>query len=269
MRQSLILLLVVTSSLVVAFFACQNDVGTVETGSLTLSFDNVVGSQDLKLATGAYQNALGESFNITKLNYFVSNFRLKKVDGTEYVLPKDNNYYLIQENKPDSQTLTLKNIPVDNYTGLSFVLGVDSLRSLADIGQRTGVLDPGVGTHDVMYWEWNSGYIFLKLEGTSSAAPATQNNLFFYHIGGFGGGHNGKKTINNLRTVIISFPGTTANVTTSATPKINLTADVLAIFDGTTKLSIAQHSSVMFEDYSTNISTNYVQMIRFKDQLNQ
>lgn len=269
MRQSLFYMLLLTSALVGTFLACQNNVGTAETGSLTVSFDNVVGSQDLTLGTGMYQNAAGESFNVTKFNYFVSNIRLQKADGTEYVLPQANNYYLIQEDKPESQTFTLANIPTGSYTGLSFVIGVDSVRSLADISQRTGVLDPGLGTHEAMYWEWNSGYIFLKLEGTSSAAPAAQNNLFFYHIGGFGGGYNGKKTINNLRTLTIPFNGDTANVTPSGIPKINLTADVLKVFNGTTTLSIAQHSSVMFEDYSTNIATNYTQMIRYVSQTGQ
>ncbi|WP_080056388.1 MbnP family protein [Spirosoma aerolatum] len=269
MRQSLFFMLLLTSALVGTFLACQNDVGTAETGSLTVSFDNVVGSQDLKLGTGTYQNAAGESFNVTKFNYFVSNFRLKKADGTEYVLPQEANYYLIQEDKPESQSFTLTTIPTGEYIGMSFLIGVDSLRSLANISQRTGVLDPGLGTHEAMYWEWNSGYIFLKLEGTSSAAPAAQNNLFFYHIGGFGGGYNGKKTINNLRTITIPFSGNTAQVSASGRPQVNLTADVLKVFNGPTTLKIAQHSSVMFEDYSANIANNYKEMIRYKDLQNQ
>ncbi|MCX6215614.1 MbnP family protein [Spirosoma sp.] len=269
MRQSIWSIMLVTSLSLSTFFACQPDVRTPETGSLSVHFDNVVGSQDLALGTGTYQNAVGESFKVTKLNYFVSNFRLKRSDGTEYIVPQDKSYFLIQEDKPASQSITFSTIPTGSYTGLSFVIGVDSLRSLADISQRAGVLDPGLGTHDAMYWEWNSGYIFLKLEGTSSAAPAAQNNLFFYHIGGFGGGYNGKKTINNLRTITIPFTGTSARVTTLATPRINLTADVLSVFNGPTKLSIAEHSSVMFEDYSTNIANNYVQMIRYTSQTNQ
>ena len=263
MRSSSLLLLVVIGSLVSGFLGCQTN-EVLPSGSLRLRFDNVVGNQDLNLGTTTYQNAAGEPFVITKFNYFVSNFRLQKADGTEYELPQEANYYLVQEDKPDSQTFTLANIPAGNYTGLSFVIGVDSLRSLADISQRTGVLDPGLSTHEAMYWEWNTGYIFLKLEGTSSAAPATQNNLFFYHIGGFGGGYNGKKTINNLRTITVPFNGNSANVSASTTPQVTLTADALTIFNGHTTLSIAQHSSVMFEDYSANIANNYVQMIRYE-----
>ncbi|MBN8824321.1 MULTISPECIES: MbnP family protein [unclassified Spirosoma] len=268
MRLSLILLLLVCL-LVGTIWSCQNEVDVSETGSLIINLDNRVGNQDLSLGKATYQNAAGEAFTVTKFNYFVSNFRLKKADGTEYVLPQEANYYLIQEDKPESQSFTLTTIPAGTYIGMSFLIGVDSLRSLANISQRTGVLDPGLGTHEAMYWEWNSGYIFLKLEGTSPVAPAAQNNLFFYHIGGFGGGYNGKKTINNLRTVTISFNGNSAQVSASGRPQVNLTADVLNVFTGTTTLQIAQHSSVMFEDYSANIANNYKEMIRYKDLQNQ
>ncbi|QMW00850.1 MbnP family protein [Spirosoma foliorum] len=231
---------------------------TTSSGKLRIAFDNVVSTSDLKLGTGSYQNSSGETFTVTKFNYFISNIRLRKQDGSDYVVPQDSSYFLIQEDKPASQTITLNNLPAGNYTGLTFTVGVDSLRSLADITKRTGVLDPAL--NDGMYWEWNSGYIFLKLEGTSPVAPALQNNAFFYHVGGFGGGYDGKKTINNLRTITIPFSSSVAAVQAGAVPSIQLKTDVMKIFDGPTKLSIAQYSSVMFDPYSTNISNNYAQM---------
>ena len=255
--------LLVVFAIGLAVFSCDtiNPDTTVATGRLRIAFDNVAGASDLKLGTGSYQNAAGEAFTITKFNYFVSNIRLRKADGSEYVVPQDSSYFLIQEEKTASQTITLSNIPVGDYTGLTFMIGVDSLRSLADISKRTGVLDPGL--NDGMYWEWNSGYIFMKLEGQSALAPATQNNTFFYHVGGFGGGYNGKKTINNLRTTTLSFNNDAAKVQTTSTPTVQLTTDALKVFNGPTKLSIAEHSSVMFEPYSTNIANNYAQMFRY------
>ena len=150
---------------------------------------------------------------------------------------------------------------MDNYTGITFTVGVDSVRSLANISKRTGVLDPGL--NDGMYWEWNSGYIFLKLEGISAVAPAAQNNAFYYHIGGFGGGYDGKKTINNLRTITVPFKTDVVNVQTNVTPSVQLKTDVLALFNGSTKLSIAQNPSVMFDTYSTSISDNYAKMFSY------
>ncbi|SOD93539.1 MbnP family protein [Spirosoma fluviale] len=231
------------------------------TGRMRIAFDNIVGTSDLKLGNGTYQNAAGESFTVTKFNYFVSNIRLRKEDGSEFVVPQDSSYFLVQEEKPASQTISLSNIPTGNYTGITFVVGVDSLRSLADISKRTGVLDPGL--NDGMYWEWNSGYIFLKLEGQSAVAPAAQNNTFFFHIGGFGGGYNGKKTINNLRTITIPFKSDMASVQSTSAPTVQLKVDALSIFNGPTRLSIAQNSSVMFDTYSTSIADNYAKMFSY------
>ncbi|MBD2703016.1 hypothetical protein IC229_20385 [Spirosoma sp. BT702] len=256
----------ICSCLALAFAACDtpDTAFSDQSGKLRLVFDNVVGTSDLKLTNNNYQNASGESFTITKFNYYVSNIRLRKSDGTDYVVPQDSSYFLVEESRPASQTVTLNNLPVGNYTGISFMIGVDSLRSLADISKRTGVLDPGIATHDPMYWDWNSGYIFVKLEGISKAVPDTQNNQFFYHIGGFGGGYNGKKTINNLRTVTLPFRSDVISVGSASTPTVQLTTDVLKLFDGSTKLSIARYPSVMFETYSTSIADNYAQMIRYE-----
>ena len=274
MKQMITVRLLVVIAVGLAVFSCDTtDTDTsfdpILTGRMRIVFDNVVGTSDLKLNADSYQNSIGESFTVTKFNYFVSNIRLRKDDGSEYVVPQDSSYFLIQEEKPTSQTITLANVPTGNYTALTFMLGVDSLRSsTSDLNKRTGVLDPGL--NDGMYWEWNSGYIFLKLEGTSAVAPAAQNNAFFYHVGGFGGGFNGKKTINNLRTVTLPFKTDKATVQPNATPSVRLTANVLSLFNGPTKLSIAQHSSVMFDPYSTNIADNYAQMFSYdRIQINQ
>ncbi|MFD2570056.1 MbnP family protein [Spirosoma soli] len=263
MKNNVFYILLTLMVMGLAIWACDTTdtefSGPTPSGRMNILFDNVVGSSDLALGTGTYQNAAGESFNVTKFNYFISNIRLRKEDGSEYVVPQDSSYFLVEESRPASQTLTLRNIPTGNYTGMTFLIGVDSLRSSADMSLRTGVLDPGLTTHDPMYWEWNSGYIFVKLEGTSSAAPATQNNEFMYHVGGFGV----IKKINNLRSATVTFSGDLAKVERATVPTIRLKTDVLKLFNGPTQVSIAQHSSVMFEPYSSNIADNYRQMISY------
>ncbi|UHG89877.1 MbnP family protein [Spirosoma oryzicola] len=257
----LLFVLITVGSAVVGCNTVDPEQASDSVGSLALSVDNVVGNQDITLNTQTYKNALGEDFTVTKFNYFISNIRLKKADGTEYALPQANSYFLVEEEKPASQTMTLGGIPAGDYTGMTFLIGVDSLRSLADISQRTGVLDPAL--NNGMYWEWNSGYVFLKLEGTSPAAPTTDNRAFFYHVGGFGGGYNGKKTINNLRSVTLSFNGDVVKVDPSLKPQVRLKVDALKVFDGPTKLSIAQNPQVMFVPFSATIADNYASMFSY------
>lgn len=231
-------------------------------GQLRIQFDNVVGSEPLELTKGTYKNSVNEAFTVTIFNYYVSNFRLLKADGTSFTIPKDSSYFLIRENNTDSQTITLKNIPDGDYTGLEFIVGVDSLKSIADASQRKGVLDPleGPTNEEAMYWDWNPGYIFLKMEGSSPAATSA-NGKYYYHIGGFGG--RTEKTINNIRTAKISFGSQKATVTEIAIPEVRLKADVSKIFDGSTKLSIAANGAVMFTDFSTKIADNYINMFSF------
>lgn len=61
---------------------------------------------------------------------------------------------------------------------ISFLLGVDSLTNVS--GAFGGDLDPIKG----MYWAWNSGYINLKLEGTSPVSPYA-SHTFELHLGGY------------------------------------------------------------------------------------
>ncbi|GAB3335154.1 hypothetical protein GCM10027299_43920 [Larkinella ripae] len=112
-----------------------------------------------------------------------------------------------------------------------------------------------------MYWDWNTGYIFFKLEGTSPQAPIeTTGNTFMYHIGLFGGYRT--RTLNNLRTITLPFGGQGIQVVTNQTPQVSIKADLLKVFDGVTALSIAQYPDVMISAKSADIATNYAQMFR-------
>ncbi len=255
-----------------AVWACTADLNpslrSDAPGTLQLVFDNVAGSQDLQL-NGTYRNASGESFAPTTFNYFVSNVKLTRTDGQEYVVPPDSSYFLVKENVPTSQTITLQNVPAGVYKSISFVIGVDSLRSTMDVSRRTGVLDPA-GDHTSasgMYWSWNSGYIFMKLEGTSPSAPtdATGKNTFRYHVGFFGG--RDTRTINNLKTVQLAFGSDVATVTATQRPTVMLQTDVLKIFQGPATLSIARNPEVMVSPYSATVASNYAQMITYKEIL--
>ena len=227
--------------------------------SVTIFFDNVVGNDDLKLEELTYKNGTGESFGVSQLQYFISNIKLIKPDGTEYTVPQDSSYFLVRESDPATQKMTLK-IPGGEYSKLVFVLGVDSVRNTMDVSKRTGVLDPASSMDNGMYWGWNSGYIFFKIEGSSTSAPEDPagRQKFRYHIGGFGG--YSAPTINNIKVITVDLSKDVVQASPIKNTLIHLKADVQKIFDGPVKVSIAAHPSVMFSQYSTNIANNYSQM---------
>ena len=224
-------------------------------GPLSVEFDNIAGSADLQLNTGTYTNAAGESFTVTKLKYYVSNFILTRTDGTVYTVPQDDSYFLVDESDATTHEPELE-VPEGEYKTLTFTVGVDSLRSTMDVGHRTGVLDPTAAGGD-MYWTWNSGYIFFKMEGTSPASSMG----FMYHIGGFGG--YSSSTINNIKTITLDLTARgVPQVKSGKQTNIHLMVDILKMFNGTSNVSIAANPMVMFDPYSTTIANNYTAMFR-------
>ena len=237
-----------------------SDIQPGDTGDLVIEFDNIIGGTDLQLHTGVYTNAAGESFKVSMLNYYISNIVLTKEDGSTYTVPRDSSYFLIKEENPE-QEAHLKDIPAGNYTAISFTLGVDSLKNTAPVGERTGCLDPA-GDGAGMYWTWNSGYIFLKMEGPADAATSGDKK-FRYHIGGFGG--YSSATINNIKRVNLNIPaGSSAQVRKNKpkAPHIHVLADASKVMNGSTNVSIAANTTVVFESYSVNIANNYAGMFR-------
>lgn len=234
------------------------------TGNLSIQFDNIVGNEDLVLGTKSYKNAMGEAFNITLFQYYISNIALIQSDGSEYVVPQVLSYFLIREQDSTTQTATLKNIPVGNYTAIRFIVGVDSMRNTANINRRKGCLDVGGEAKD-MYWAWNSGYIFLKLEGISPNIPLVgtekEPNLT-YHIGLFGG-IGDKKTLNNIRTSKVFFDGTQLGITDGQTTQLTIKTDILKIFKGSTTVRFSENPTVMTSDFSQKIADNYKNMFSF------
>ncbi|MDA3616583.1 MbnP family protein [Polluticaenibacter yanchengensis] len=260
MKKTLIYLTLISS-----LIACKKEVETPdynenELTAMTVEFDNIVGGQNLILNNSTYFNTAGESYKIDLLQYFVSNFKLGKADGTYFTVNQDSSYFLIKGSNRNTRFATIK-VPEGDYTTLVFTLGIDSLRSAMDISKRTGVLDPSGGMDDGMYWGWNPGYIFLKMEGTSESAPLdpTGQRKFRYHIGGFGG--YSAPTINNIKTLTIDLRNRgIAQVRKNRKANIHLFTDIDKVLSGKNTISIAANSSVMFSTFSTSIADNFMEM---------
>ena len=229
-------------------------------GSIELEFENFVGTQAFQLNTSYTNPNTNESFTPTMLRYFISNIQFKTNQGVVYTVPQANSYFLLDIEKPETLKFTISDIPEGDYNEITFMVGVDSTRNTKPVEERTGNLDIA-GTAAGMYWSWNSGYIFVKMEGTSpqSAAP---DNKFRYHIGGFGG--YSSPTINCIRTKTLSFGTSIAKVrSNNKTSTVHFIVDWLKLFNGSTQLRIAENHTVMFNPFGVNIANNYVEAFNF------
>jgi hypothetical protein len=130
-------------------------------------------------------------------------------------------------------SFTISNLPTGNYNRIEFIIGVDSLRNTS--GAQTGDMDPA----QLMYWDWNQGYIFLKLEGNYVSPDSPQGDIFQFHIGGFQGNENCIQTCRlNLPSVL--------SAKKKANPQLLITTNLDEFFVNPVKMG--------FDYYFTHIS---------------
>ena len=231
---------------IMLFSSCKKsgDEITADTkSSFTIEFEHQVNGAALALNTTNYKNAKGEDFKINIFKYYVSNIKLSKADGTTYLIPES--YFLIDESKRDSKMITLNNVPTGDYTRIEYTIGVDYARNFA--GAQTGALDPING----MFWTWNSGYIFVKLEGTSPQSTAS-NNAITFHIGGVIDPNN---TIRTFSAEINA--ANPLRIRTDAKPNMHFIVNAAALFTGVSDVSFATLNFTMGGANSVVVANNY------------
>ncbi len=144
---------------------------------VVIKFHHSANGKPLVLQDSSYANAFGESYQLTRLKYYISNI--------SFAQNQQSNVSLIDAAMNDS--IVMEATP-GNYSKLYFTLGVDSALNCS--GAQDGALDPFNG----MFWTWNSGYIFLKMEGYSPASSADLQRIE-HHIGGYRQPNNVAKNI--------------------------------------------------------------------------
>lgn len=214
-----------------------------KSNSIEINFSHYVGNEVLKLDSVIYKNALNQDFSVTKFKYYIANIVLLRIDGKPISY---NSYYLIDEEKPGSKKIVLENIPGGEYVSVNFTVGVDSIDNCS--GAQSGALDPING----MFWTWNTGYIFMKLEGTSqfSSSPYA---MLEYHIGGF------KKPNNCIQNISLPL-NKPILITNNYNKTIEIKTDVLEILKTPISIDFSTLSSVTDFNNATIIADNYSDM---------
>lgn len=209
--------LAMIATLAISVVSCKKDPAnptpSPKEGTVLLEFANKVGTENLRMDGTMYKNQNGDDFNVTKFNYYISNIKLNNTDGSSFA--ETESYHLLEHNKPASLNFSLAKVPTGTYKSITFTIGVDSLHNVS--GAKAGALSPDYG----MFWSWSTGYIMLKMEGTSPQSPAASNELRI-HVGGFSGANN------TIKTVTLDLPN---SITVNGDENhIHLNADILKLF---------------------------------------
>jgi len=216
--------------------------------TLVIQFENVVGNELLKLDTVQYKNELGQSYTVSRFRYYISNVVLENNKGKEC---HAGGYFLVDADEKNSGRIVMEDIPPGEYHSIRFTLGVDSLHNCS--GAQSGALDPANG----MFWAWNTGYIFLKMEGKSPVSKSPRNILEF-HIGGY------RNPVNCIRTISLPFKSN-LSVVPGKESLIRVRTDVAELFKAPVSIDFSELSSVTDFHYAVTIADNYVDMFSLVD----
>ncbi len=149
------------------------------TGTLSFKVNPLFGSSPFEFGRTFYHN----SATPLKLNFtafYFSGFVLLSDTG-EVVLKNQYVYY-----RGDSSGFELTDVPEGQYTGLRFLIGLDSTVNYSNLpaqyepGHALGPKTP------LMHWSWNTGYIFLRFDGevdTSIVPDEIMDDALSFHIG--------------------------------------------------------------------------------------
>jgi hypothetical protein len=159
-RSLLLVLLFIVAGLMVN--SCKKDKEEdtpppVPQGQLKFFFSNRVGTSTLNFDQIMYQNAFGNIYSVATLQYFISDIRLNKPDGT-YILIDEVHY--VDGKEPGTLLFTPQTkVPLLDYSSISFIFGLNEEKNVT--GAFTNPPE------SLMEWSVliGGGYHYMKLEG--------------------------------------------------------------------------------------------------------
>ena len=212
----------------------------VFTQNVNVRFQNKVGDVPLIIDSVNYKNELNQDFTISKFKFYISNVSFENTNGAQ-TAPSTS--FLIDQEDSLSLSTNSISIPSGIYSSLEFILGVDSLHNVS--GAQNGALD----VVNTMFWTWNSGYIFMKLEGNSSFSNSP-GHFFEYHIGGF------KEPYNAIRKIKLTFDQP-VEISKHKLTDILINVNVLEILQHPNSIDFSKNSSIVEPSQSKIVSDNY------------
>jgi hypothetical protein len=156
-----------------------------KTGQVELVFTPMVDTAIFRFDR-TYISPNGEPFKIHKIKFFISDVACSSSNMPESsaILKASNGVYLVDFSEATIDSISNKlsasvgfDVAEGRYSDIRFNLGLPRALNHADPTMAPAPLDLAKAD---MFWEWNSGYIFLLIEGESSVA---EDSLLHFAIG--------------------------------------------------------------------------------------
>lgn len=157
-----------------------------EKAEIDLNIGYVINDKPLVIDTLCYENAAGNRFLITEIQWFLSNIQLLGQDGQWHTLKhldaenpsavETEHIFYIDTDIPESHTLRGQKIPIGHYSLLRFTFGLD------ENDNQTGIFNDSPESE--MFWPYvlGGGYHYMKLNGKFVNSEGRLNPLAI-HLG--------------------------------------------------------------------------------------
>lgn len=185
--------------------SCKDDPIDPKLSSVKFSLNYMVGSEPLLFDTITYTNAAGHKYGLTHLEYYISNVTFNKSDGSSFLT---NSVHYVNAQKPETNWITIDNVPQGEYSSVTFYIGLDSVLN------KTNAL-PNTLDNINMAWPdaMGGGYHFMKMEGYFLAKADQKKYGYAMHLG---------KNPNLVKAVVlVPISITKDNLTKTLTMDIN------------------------------------------------
>lgn len=122
------------------------------------------------------QLANGQRISVTRLDFLLSEFSLRRTDGVW--IPITNSFAYINSREARMR-FTLADVRVENYDRIKFFVGLPPAinHSTPDVFPPTHPLNPNLNG---LHWNWQGGYVFLALEGNWQTKDERQSGYSFH-----------------------------------------------------------------------------------------
>lgn len=181
MEKSHIVALVIGCSMLIASCKKNDDSEKdVHSGKLMFTFEHVVDGASIKFDEMNYTNSAGNKYEVTEIQWFISDITLHKSDGNTLLLGEENFAHYIDTNLPQTFTLAVSNdIPVGDYSSISMTFGIKGEKNKPFM-----YTDPPESN---MLWPLNlggdqGGYHYMKMNGFWINED-DQREPFNFHLG--------------------------------------------------------------------------------------
>jgi cytochrome c peroxidase len=184
----------------------------------------------LTLNQPGYTNAAGQAISVSRLDWLLSEFRLRSTDGRWAELTDQTAFLSVGQSRTN---FGLSGLPDGRFDRLSFRVGLNPKLNASNPARR-GPDHPLNPVLNGLHWSWQGGYVFLALEGrwedrdAKRRSPDSESGGFSHHLG------NDHMRMIVERPVKLSWP---------ADRSLQITLDLDSVFGGDPPLIIDAESA--------------------------